>query len=178
MVLEELEAALRRGANIIAEVSGYGLSADAYHITSPSPDGDGAKRSMTSALMDARLLPSDIGYVNAHATSTPTGDEIEVRAIEGVFGSHCEHLRVSSTKGATGHLLGAAGAVEAAFTALAVSEAIAPPSLNLTSPIPAQFNYIKDVSISTPQLRHAVSNSFGFGGTNCSLILSKYHESG
>lgn len=175
LVLEELETALRRGAPILAEISGYGLSADAYHITSPSPDGDGARRSMASALKDADLVASDVGYVNAHATSTPTGDEIEVRAIQDVFCSHCETLLVSSTKGAMGHLLGAAGAVEAAFTALAVSEGAAPPTLNLTSPIPASFSYVRDVSKPAPHLKHAMSNSFGFGGTNCSLIFSKYN---
>lgn len=129
---------------------------------------------MHSALLDAHVGSGDVGYVNAHATSTPTGDEIEVRAIEDVFQEHCENLLVSSTKGATGHLLGAAGAVEAAFTAYAVNEGVAPPTLNLKSPIPARFRHVANNSIPAPQLSHALSNSFGFGGTNCSLIFSKY----
>jgi 3-oxoacyl-[acyl-carrier-protein] synthase II len=176
LVLEELQCALARGATIIAEVSGYGLSGDAYHMTSPCPDGDGAKRSMESALMDAGLTPEDISYINAHATSTPVGDEIEVRAIESVFHSLGKKLLVSSTKGATGHLLGAAGAMEAAFVAYAVKDNIIPPTLNLDNPIPASFTHVANSSFQVSNMNHAMSNSFGFGGTNCSLIISKYRE--
>lgn len=173
LLLEDLECARRRGATVVAELSGYGLSADAHHITSPSPDGDGACRSMQSALADAGLRPEQVTYVNAHATGTPAGDLAEARAIERVFGAACERLFVSSTKGATGHLLGGAGAVEAAFTAYAVQEGRLPHTLNLAAPIDARFQYVRTEPMLTA-VAHAMSNSFGFGGTNCSLILSKF----
>jgi 3-oxoacyl-[acyl-carrier-protein] synthase II len=174
LILEELEIALSRGATIIAELTGYGISADAHHITSPSPNGDGAYRAMSSALRDAQLQPNDIKYINAHATSTPTGDEIEAKAIEKLFHASGKDLFVSSTKGATGHLLGAAGAVEAAFTAFAVRDGLAPPTLNLISPIDANFSFVSENTATIKGLTHGLSNSFGFGGTNCSLIMSKY----
>lgn len=183
LVLEELESALRRGAEIIAEVSGYGLSGDAYHATTPPGDGNGARRSMLSALKDAGLQPSDIGYINAHATSTPLGDGIETSAIESVFNTSRQHdLFVSSTKGATGHLLGAAGAIESAFACLAVRDSIIPLTKNLQQPNPAPsvglnsrpiFLHVMGKSLNV-ELKHALNNSFGFGGTNASLIFSKY----
>lgn len=183
LVLEELSHALRRNAPIIAELSGYGLSGDAHHIT--APDGQGAQRCMRSALEDAGLAPRDISYINAHATSTPIGDAQEAAAIDAVFGPdnptqsekpRCHPLYVSSTKGATGHLLGAAGALEAGFAALAVHHAALPPTLNLTTALPATFTHIsKTINImDKTQCNHALTNSFGFGGTNASLIFSRY----
>jgi 3-oxoacyl-[acyl-carrier-protein] synthase II len=173
VVLEELEHARARGAKIYGEVIGYGLSGDAYHITSPSPDGDGAYRCMTQALKRAGLTPSDLDYVNAHGTSTPLGDEIELRAVERLAGNSAAKLTMSSTKSATGHLLGAAGAVEAIFSLLAMRDNVAPPTINLDNP-----------SVETPidlvphQPKHkpidvVLSNSFGFGGTNASLIFQR-----
>ena len=234
LVLEELSYALARNAPIIAEVTGmqytymlsnyalivcihtgYGLSADAHHITSPSPDGSGAIRSMQGALTDAGLRPDDIGYINAHATSTPMGDRIESEAIESLFASSTRSapLYVSSTKGATGHLLGAAGALESAFCCLSLRDGVIPPTLNLTEPTPlvSHFTHVPNRAIyysigeplspttsttalsdsnsinniseknkghnSDPSpriLRHVLKNSFGFGGTNASLIFSRY----
>ena len=240
LVLEELSYALARSAPIIAEVSGayyirilsyylllaymlplhigYGLTADAYHITSPSPDGSGAIRSMQGALTDAGLRPDDIGYINAHATSTPMGDRIEAEAIESLFASSTRSapLYVSSTKGATGHLLGAAGALESAFCCLSLRDGVIPPTLNLTelSPAASHFTHVPNRAIfysndellpltttaattaahdtnpntsdigekrkghnsapSPRMLRHVLKNSFGFGGTNASLIFSRY----
>lgn len=197
LVLEELTYALRRGAPILAEVSGYGLSADAHHSTSPSPVGSGAIRSMKVALADAQLKPDAIGYVNAHATSTPVGDAIEAAAIDAVFGVYNSSssdsisrapLYVSSTKGATGHLLGAAGALESAFTVLALRDGTIPPTLNLTTPdyTPRSFRHapLAAVQYSTSgssgstseshNLSHALKNSFGFGGTNATLVFSKF----
>lgn len=198
IVLEELEAAKSRGAVIIAEIVGYGLSGDAHHATHPSADGSGAERSMRQALDDAGLTPDDIGYVNAHATSTPIGDVIEVRAIEKVFAGrnvgNCGPLFVSSTKGATGHLLGAAGSVESAFTALALRDGVIPPTINLETPdvTPEAFHHVPNKKMqydqhelscsntarqeSRKELLFAVKNSFGFGGMNASLVLAKYRE--
>ena len=193
LVLEELTVAQSRGAVIIAEILGYGLSGDAHHPTHPSADGEGAERSMRQALDDAGLEPSSIGYINAHATSTPIGDAIEVRAIERVFGGRvdtaCGPLFVSSTKGATGHLLGAAGAVETAFTALALRDGILPPTLNLDNVDEApiafhhvpnkciQYNQHKAHTVGTKkELLYALKNSFGFGGSNASLVLGKFIE--
>ena len=177
LVLEEMQKAIARGAPIMAEVCGFGLSSDAHHITSPSPDGEGASRSMQMALDDAGVSSSDVGYVNAHATSTPTGDEIEALAIAQTF-DKAEDLLVSSTKGATGHLLGAAGALEVAMTAFSVRDGIVPPTLNLHTPPVLEkgqsFEYVlhgegkKHVN-----LTYALNNSFGFGGTNASILLSK-----
>src|SRR6202023_3036067 len=171
-VLEELEHAKARGATIYAELIGYGLSGDAYHITSPSPDGDGAFRSMTMALKRAGVSPSEIDYVNAHGTSTPVGDEIELRAVERLLGNATARTTMSSTKSSIGHLLGAAGAVEAIFSVLAIRDGVAPPTLNLDNPsmeteIDLVPNRAKKMPIAT-----ALSNSFGFGGTNATLVLT------
>ena len=174
VVLEELEHAKRRGATIYAEVKGYGLSGDAYHITSPSEDGDGGYRAMKSALRHAQLLPSDIDYINAHGTSTPVGDEIEITAVTRLFGNAIERVSMSSTKSSIGHLLGAAGAVEAIYSTLAMRDNIAPPTINLDN-----------LSVETPldlvphkprskEINAIMSNSFGFGGTNASLVLTRY----
>ena len=177
LVLEELTSAIKRGAPIIAEICGYGVSGDAHHITSPALDGDGASRAMLSALTDARLSPKDIGYINAHATSTPVGDAIETVAIEKVFGDNGESLFVSSTKGATGHMLGAAGAIEACFAALAARDGVVPPTLNLdVNKLKRKhsFSHVPSVAKSVPNLIYTMSNSFGFGGTNCCLIFKKF----
>jgi 3-oxoacyl-[acyl-carrier-protein] synthase II len=176
LVLEERSHALARAARIYAEVTGYAASADAHHLTQPAPGGEGAVRAMERALRAAQLRPEDVDYVNAHATSTPVGDVLELQALRTVFGAHAERgLWVSSTKGATGHLLGAAGALEAAFCALALRDSRVPPTLHLESPIPeAQgFDLVPHESRSR-SLRHVVSNSFGFGGTNVSLVLSAH----
>lgn len=184
LVLEDLEKAIARGAPIIAEVTGFGLSSDSHHITSPSPDGNGASRSMEMAIADAGVTPGDVGYINAHATSTPTGDEIEATAIANTFAGSGGDLYVSSTKGATGHLLGAAGALELAFTAMAVRDGVVPPTLNLEQPCQVggrsedslPFKFAKGQSVAHPALAHAINNSFGFGGTNASLLVSKYPQ--
>ncbi|MBP6012288.1 MAG: beta-ketoacyl-ACP synthase II [Alphaproteobacteria bacterium] len=172
VVLEELEHAKRRGAKIYAEVTGYGLSGDAFHITSPAEDGDGGFRAMQMALKRAGLMPSDIDYVNAHGTSTPVGDEIELRAVERLFGNAAENVSMSSTKSSTGHLLGAAGAVEAIFCILAMRDQICPPTLNLDNPsVETKIDLVPHKAKKRP-IRAALSNSFGFGGTNASLILT------
>jgi 3-oxoacyl-[acyl-carrier-protein] synthase II len=173
LVLEEYEHAKARGANIYAEVIGYGLSGDAYHITAPASDGDGGFRAMRAAIGHAGIDPSDIDYINAHGTSTPLGDEIELGAVERMLGQAAGKVTMSSTKSAIGHLLGAAGAVEAAFTALAVRDQISPPTLNLdnpsvTTPIDLTPKVAKRMEINV-----ALSNSFGFGGTNAALLLKR-----
>ena len=175
VVLEELEHAKARGAKIYAELTGYGLSGDAYHITAPSEDGDGGFRAMKMALKRAGLSVSDIDYVNAHGTSTPLGDEIELRAVERAFGNASSHMSMSSTKSSIGHLLGAAGAVEAIFGILAIRDQVVPPTLNLDNPsIETAIDLVPHKAKKRPV--HAVlSNSFGFGGTNASLILSAAH---
>jgi 3-oxoacyl-[acyl-carrier-protein] synthase II len=171
VVLEELEHAKARGATIYAELIGYGLSGDAYHITSPSPDGDGAFRSMTMALKRAGLSPSEIDYVNAHGTSTPVGDEIELKAVERLLGNSAAKTTMSSTKSSIGHLLGAAGAVEAIFSILAIRDQIAPPTLNLDNPsVETPIDLAPHVARKR-SIRAALSNSFGFGGTNASLVF-------
>ncbi|MCW5723587.1 MAG: beta-ketoacyl-ACP synthase II [Maricaulaceae bacterium] len=172
LVLEEYEHAKARGAKIYAEVKGYGLSGDAFHITAPAEDGDGGFRSMQAALKDAGLSPADIDYVNAHGTSTPKGDEIELRAVERLFGSAAKDIVMSSTKSATGHLLGAAGAVEAIFSILAIRDGVCPPTLNLDNPsVETPINLAPHKAVKKP-VRAALSNSFGFGGTNASVIFT------
>lgn len=176
LILEELELAKARGANILAEVIGYGMTGDAFHMASPSEDGDGPRRVMLRAIKDAGIATTDIDYVNAHATSTPAGDVIEVRAFKGAFGDHAYKVPVSSTKAMTGHLLGGAGALEAGLTVLAMRDQIAPGTMNLDTPgegcdldfIPNQARPMK--------IDIALSNSFGFGGTNGCLIFKRYAE--
>ncbi len=172
VVLEEYEHAKARGAKIYAEVKGYGLTGDAHHITAPADDGDGGFRAMKAALKDAGLKPADIDYVNAHGTSTPLGDEIELRAIERMFGDAAPGLALSSTKSAIGHLLGAAGAVETIFCALAMRDGIVPPTLNLDNPSIATAIDLTPHKAKQRRIRTAMSNSFGFGGTNAALILT------
>ncbi len=172
VVLEELEHARARGARIYAELVGYGLSGDAYHITSPAPDGDGAFRSMSAALKRARMSVDEIDYVNAHGTSTPVGDEIELRAVEQLLGNSAGKTTMSSTKSSIGHLLGAAGAVEAIFSVLAIRDQIAPPTLNLDSPSVETAIDLAPHVARKRTIHAALSNSFGFGGTNASLIFS------
>jgi len=176
VVLEELEHAKARGAKIYAEIVGYGMSGDAYHMTAPSETGDGAFRAMRSALKRAQMSPDEIDYVNVHGTSTPLGDEIEVGAVKRLFGAAAEKTSMSSTKSAIGHLLGAAGAVESIFSILAMRDDIAPPTLNLNDPSEGCLG-IDLVPLQARQrpIRAALSNSFGFGGTNASLIFKEYH---
>ena len=174
LVLEELEHAKRRGAPILAEVVGYGMSGDAFHITSPADDGDGAYRVMRNSLRDAKLEPHQIDYINAHGTSTPLGDRIETTAIKRVFGDHAYKVSVSSTKSMTGHLLGGAGGLEAGITVLAICDQIAPPTINLEVPDPeCDLDYIPNHA-RPMKIDYALTNSFGFGGTNGCLIFKKY----
>ena len=172
LVLEEYEHAKARGAKIYAEVKGYGLSGDAHHITAPADDGDGGFRAMRAALRDAGLTPADIDYVNAHGTSTPLGDEIELKAVERLFGASAAGLSLSSTKSAIGHLLGAAGAVETIFCALAIRDGIIPPTLNLDNPSVATAIDLTPHTAKKRAVKTAMSNSFGFGGTNAAVILT------
>ena len=173
MVLEEWEYAKARGATIIAELVGYAANADAHHMTMPHPDGQGAAKCMTLALKDAGLSPEDVGYINAHATST-AADSIETRAIRTVFGAHAKKdLAVSSTKSMHGHLLGATGSLEAALCALALRDGVLPPTINLDEPDPeCDLDYVPHQAREA-QVQYAMSNSFGFGGTNASLVLKK-----
>ncbi len=171
VVLEDYESAKARGANILAELVGYGLSGDAHHITSPAPEGEGGFRAMRMALKKSGLDPSEIGYVNAHGTSTPVGDELEIRAVERLLGSHAKTVKMSSTKSATGHLLGAAGAVEAIFSILALRDKMAPPTLNLDNPnVDTDIDLVPHTAVPF-EGRAVMSNSFGFGGTNSALIF-------
>ena len=171
--LEEMDAALTRGVHIYAEVVGYGMSGDAYHITAPHPEGDGMIRVMRAALADALLQPRQVGYINAHATSTEVGDVAEVRAIKEVFGDHAYDLAVSSTKSATGHLLGAAGGIELGFLALALDRGILPPTINLDDPDEGcDLDFVSNQARET-QVDFGMTNSFGFGGTNASLVLKR-----
>ena len=173
LLLEEFESARRRGARIYAEVAGYGMSGDAYHITAPSEDGSGAVRAMQMAIRSADVAPSAIDYINAHGTSTPYNDRLETLAIKACFGDHAYKLAVSSTKSMTGHLLGAAGGLEAAITALAVYHQTVPPTINLDNPDPeCDLDYVAWTSRHTV-IAHALSNSFGFGGTNAVLLLKR-----
>jgi 3-oxoacyl-[acyl-carrier-protein] synthase II len=172
VVLEEYEHAKARGARIYAEVAGYGMSGDAYHITAPAEDGNGGFRSMRNALRNAGVNPEDVDYVNAHGTSTPLGDEIELGAVKRLFGDSVSKLSMSSTKSATGHLLGAAGAIEAVFSILAIHEGIVPPTLNLRNPSEACLGIdLVPLEAKKRKVNVALSNSFGFGGTNASLVF-------
>ena len=173
VVLEELDHARARGARIYAEVSGYGLSGDAHHVSAPTPDGDGGFRAMRAALARARLNPDDIQYVNAHGTSTPLGDEIEIGSIKRLFGDAAYSLSVSSTKSAIGHLLGAAGSVEAIFSILSIVDGVAPPTLNLDNPSADCDLDLTPHRARERPIRAALSNSFGFGGTNASLVFTQ-----
>jgi len=171
VVLEELEHARARGANILAEMIGFGMSGDAYHITSPPEDGEGARKCMVAAMNDAGIDPGDVDYLNAHGTSTPVGDKGETFAIKRAFGDAAQKLAVSSTKSTTGHLLGAAGVVEAIFSILAIRDQVLPPTINLDHPDPdCDLDYVPNTARET-SVRTAISNSFGFGGTNASLIF-------
>ena len=171
VVLEELEHAKARGARIYGEILGYGMSGDAYHITAPSPTGDGAYRAMRNALRNAKFEPEAIDYINAHGTSTPLGDEIELGAVKRLFGAHAYKLSMSSTKSAIGHLLGAAGSVEAIFSLLALRDQVAPPTRNLDRPSPGCDIDLVPHQAKKRAIKYALSNSFGFGGTNACLIF-------
>jgi 3-oxoacyl-[acyl-carrier-protein] synthase II len=173
LMLEELELAQRRGANIYAEIAGFGMSGDAYHMTQPSPGGEGAARCMENAILDAAINKQDIHYINAHGTSTPAGDLAETLALKRVFADNAGNVAVSSTKSMTGHLLGAAGGIEAVFSVLALRDQVAPPTINLDYPDPdCDLDYVPNVAREM-KIGTVMSNSFGFGGTNATLILSK-----
>ncbi len=174
MMLESLESAQARGATILAEVVGYGMSGDAYHMTAPAPGGEGGARCMKAALASAGIAPEEVDYINAHGTSTPAGDVAETQGIKAVFGDHSKSLMVSSTKSMTGHLLGAAGGIEAAFTVLAVHHGVVPPTINLDDPDPeCDLDYVPHTARQA-NLRVAISNSFGFGGTNASVVVRQF----
>ena len=174
VVLEDLEHALARGAKIYAEIVGYGATGDAYHITAPAPEGEGGARAMKMALDDAGLAPEEVGYINAHGTSTEYNDKFETMAIKTVFGEHAYKLAVSSTKSMTGHLLGAAGGIEAIFTVLALKEGILPPTINLDTPDPdCDLDYVPNAS-RKQEVNAAISNSLGFGGHNATIAFRKY----
>lgn len=176
LILEELEHAKARGAKIYGEILGIGMNSDAYHITSPEPSGAGVGKCMSVALNNAGLSPEDIDYINAHGTSTPINDPTESRGIESAFGEHAHRLAISSTKSMTGHLLGAAGSVEAAITALALTHQIIPPTINLENPDPeCNLDYVPNIA-RPAKIRIALSNSFGFGSTNASLVLGRYEK--
>ena len=173
LILEELEFALRRKAKIYSELVGYGYTGDAYHITAPSPDGDGAVRCMRMAIKDGGLKPEDVDHINAHGTSTPLNDLTETLAIKAVFGNHAKKIPISSTKSMTGHLLGAAGSTEAIFTILAIRDGIMPPTINYEEPDPqCDLDYVPNVARRQP-IKIAMSNAFGFGGTNATLVFKK-----
>ena len=176
LLLEEYEHAVRRGATILAEVAGYGVSCDAHHITAPLPDGSGAARAMTLALADGGVSPEQVGYINAHGTSTPLNDAGETAAVKLAFGEHAARLAVSSTKSMTGHLLGAAGAVEAAFTALALRDDFLPATIHYEQPDPACDLDVVPNTGRTARVRYAMSNSLGFGGHNASILLKKWED--
>jgi 3-oxoacyl-[acyl-carrier-protein] synthase II len=174
VILEEREHALKRGANIYCEVTGYGMTSDAYHITSPAEDGGGMARVMTRALKDAGLQPTDIQYINAHGTSTPVGDKTETRAIKTVWGESANDVAISSTKSMTGHLLGAAGGLESAIAAMVIRTGTVPPTINYENPDPeCDLDYVPNHARHM-EVQHVLSNSFGFGGTNATLIFSKH----
>jgi 3-oxoacyl-[acyl-carrier-protein] synthase II len=174
VIIEELEHARRRGATIYAELVGYGMSADAFHITAPSEDGDGGMRVMQKALASARIVPDQVSYINAHGTSTPFNDKLETLAIKRVFGEHARRLAISSTKSMTGHLLGAAGGLEAGITALAIKHQVIPPTINYEFPDPeCDLDYVPNQTRECA-IEYALSNSFGFGGTNGALLFKKF----
>ena len=174
LILESLDHAQKRNAPILAEVVGYGMSGDAYHITQPASDGDGAYRVMRAAIKDAKLKPEDISYVNAHGTSTPLGDVIETRALKRVFGDNAKNIPISSTKSMTGHLLGGAGGLEAGISVLSLRDQILPPTINLETPDPeCDLDYVPNVARKA-SVEYALSNSFGFGGTNAALIFKRW----
>jgi 3-oxoacyl-[acyl-carrier-protein] synthase II len=173
VVLEALEHAVRRDARIYAEVAGYGMTGDAHHLTAPDPEGDGAARAMQAALQDAGIPPAEVGYINAHGTSTPYNDRFETLAIKRVFGEHARRLAVSSTKSMTGHLLGAAGGIEAIATVLALTHATLPPTINYETPDPdCDLDYVPNQA-RKQDVEVALSNAFGFGGTNATLVFRK-----
>lgn len=176
VVLEELEHARARGARIYAELIGYGMSGDAHHITAPAEDGDGALRCMTAAIRRAGITPAEIDYINAHGTSTPLGDEIELNAVQRLVGDEASHIAMSSTKSSTGHLLGAAGAVEAIFSILAMRDKVAPPTLNLDHPSVKAAVDLVPHRAREREIDVVLSNSFGFGGTNASLVFRRLHD--
>jgi 3-oxoacyl-[acyl-carrier-protein] synthase II len=174
VVLEEMNRAMDRGARIYAEVAGYGATADAFHLAAPPPGHEGAVRCMREAIRDAGLQPEDIQYINAHGTSTPLNDAYETEAVKATFGEHSRRLAVSSTKSMTGHMLGAAGGVEAIFTAKAVEEGILPPTINLDNPDPAcDLDYVPNKA-RRQEIRTALSSTFGFGGANAVIVLRKF----
>jgi 3-oxoacyl-[acyl-carrier-protein] synthase II len=176
LILEDLEFAKSRGATIYAEFAGFGMSADAYHITQPAPGGEGAVRSMRMAIDSSSMLPTDINYINVHGTSTPPGDISESDAIKVVFGDHSRKVAISSTKSMTGHLLGAAGAVEAIATVMAIHNQIAPPTINYEFPDPAcDLDYVPNVA-RPMKIDAAMSNGFGFGGHNATLIFKRFED--
>ena len=176
LVLESLEHAEKRGANILAEMSGYGASSDAHHVTQPHPDGEGAARAMKWAIEDAGITPDKVDYINAHGTSTPLNDKYETIAMKRMYGDHAYNLAISSTKSMTGHLLGAAGAIEAAFTVLAIKNDIVPPTINIENPDPdCDLNYIPNTAKKQP-VNGAMSNSLGFGGHNASLVFERFAQ--
>ncbi len=176
LILEEMEFALSRGARILAEVAGYGASGDAYHITSPAPNGEGAARCMAMAIKDAGIAPAEMGYINAHGTSTKYGDELETQAIKTVFGDHAYKIPVSSTKSMTGHLLGAAGGVEAVVSVLALERGVLPPTINLENPDPeCDLDYVPNKARKA-DVDVVMSNSFGFGGTNACMVFKRFRK--
>jgi len=176
LILEELSSAIKRNAKIYAEIVGYGRSADAYHITAPSEDADGAVRVMEACLKDAGVPPSYVDYINAHGTSTPYNDKLETLAIKKFFGEHAYKLNISSTKSMTGHLLGAAGGLEAAISVLSIKYQIVPPTINLENPDPdCDLNYTPNKAVQR-SINYVLSNSFGFGGTNAALLFKKFEE--
>jgi len=176
LILEEYEHAMNRGAKIYAEIGGVGLTADAHHITAPAPNGEGAVRSMREALRDADVSPEKIGYINAHGTSTPLNDLNETKAFKTVFGEHAYEMVFSSTKSMTGHLLGAAGAIEAIATILSLEHNTIPPTINLTNPDPeCDLNYSAN-KVTKKEIDYAISNTFGFGGHNASILFKSFKE--
>jgi 3-oxoacyl-[acyl-carrier-protein] synthase II len=176
LILETEEHAINRGANIIAEFAGFGLTDDGFHITQPAPGGEGAVRSMTLAIKDAHLTPNDIDYINAHGTSTPFNDRNETEAIKTVFGEHAYKMAISSTKSSTGHLLGAAGAVEAITAVMAMKNSMVPPTINYTTPDPdCDLNYTPNKPVAK-EIKAVLSNTFGFGGHNASLVFKAYDK--